>query len=102
MNILSQSSRSMKVLYAMLVLALILFSLNAFGISRESVFEEFFEGKAKIREGSIRPENVNASPLRPAFVAPPGPTGFTPQTRLGFNDVVQVVQNEWEPAIASD
>ena len=63
------SSRSTNVLYALLVAALILFSLNIFGLSGESAYEEFFEGKAKIREGAIKAENVNASPLQPASVA---------------------------------
>jgi len=97
MKALSLSSRSTNLLYALLIAALIPLSLSLFGLSGESAFEEFFEGKAKIREGAIKMENVNASPIQPAAVVPPGPTGFTPQTRLGFN-----VDNDWEPAIASD
>jgi len=97
MKAFSLSSRSKTVLYALLVAALILFSLNMFGLSGESAYEEFFEGKAKIREGAIQVENINASPIQSAAVAPPGPSGFTPQTRLGFT-----VDNDWEPAIAAD
>jgi BNR repeat protein len=61
--------------------------------------EEAFEGKARIREsGQVSPEVVNSSPFVTAklpALAPP--SGYTPQLRLGFP-----VDNEWEPAIASD
>lgn len=56
-----------------------------------------FEGHAKIRESGVKPANVRLSSNWPAMVMPAGPGGFTPQTRLGFP-----VDNEWEPAIASD
>ncbi len=82
---------------------IILFALLALGLAAlilpyMEVYREWrFEGKAKIREGRIRPENVNASPIQPASVPPAAATGFSPQTRLGFN-----LDNEWEPAIAAD
>ncbi len=94
MKVLIQSSRSMKIF----LIALLLLTLLAVVIPRTEMYREwFFEGKAKIREGGIQPANVNASPDQPASVAPIGPSGFTPQTRLGFN-----VDNEWEPSIAAD
>jgi len=99
MKTFSLSSRSMNILYALLVAALILFSLNMFGLSGESAYEEFFEGKAKIREGKIQAANINASPNQPATIPLAAPNGFTPQTRLGFQGEVD---NEWEPSIAAD
>lgn len=62
-----------------------------------SHFEELMEGKARIREGKIKAEVINSSPIQPARVPLAGPGGFTAQTRLGFK-----VENEWEPAIAAD
>lgn len=62
-----------------------------------SNFEALMEGKARIREGEIKAEVINSSPIQPASVPAAAPSGFTPQTRLGFN-----VENEWEPAIAAD
>jgi len=94
MKVLSKSSRPIQVfLFAVLALALALLVIPR----TEFYHEWFFEGKAKIREGKINPANVAASPIQPATVLPAGPSGFTPQTRLGFN-----VDNEWEPSIAAD
>ncbi len=94
MKVLSQSSRSMKVfLFALLALA-VLASLPAI---LAEMREAKFEGKAKNREGQVSQAAINLSPIRPVSVQPAGPTGFTPQTRMGFT-----VDNEWEPAIASD
>jgi len=94
MKILNQSSRLMKILlFALLALALVVYIIP----KTEPYREWFFEGKAKIREGKVDPANVSMSPIQPASVQPAGPSGFTPQTRLGFN-----VENEWEPAIAAD
>lgn len=84
-------------------LKVLLFALVAAGLAivivpRTEFYREWrFEGKAKIREGDLLAANINASPDQPAAVAPPGPSGFTPQTRLGFP-----VDNEWEPSIAAD
>jgi hypothetical protein len=93
----------MKVLSAnrsvsILLLVLLALGLVAVILPRTEFYREWrFEGKAKIREGKILPANINASPNQPASVAPAGPSGFSPQTRLGFN-----VDNEWEPSIAAD
>ncbi len=97
MNAFSQPSRSMKVLYAVLALALILLGLNAYGDYQQEQFEKMLKGKAPIRKGEVQEKAVNASPIRPVSVSAAPPGGFTPQTRLGF-----AVDNEWEPAIASD
>jgi hypothetical protein len=56
-----------------------------------------FEGKAKIREGGVRAEVINAVPFNQVILAPVAPNGFTPQLRLGFT-----VGDQWEPAIAAD
>jgi len=94
-------SRPMKVLLFVLlglVVALTAVSLaNAWGNRQQEDFEKMLKGKAPIRKGEVNPEVINSSPIQPASVVPPGPSGFTPQTRLGFN-----VDNEWEPAIAAD
>jgi len=55
------------------------------------------EGKAKVREGGVRAAVVSASPQRSVTVAAVGATGFTPQTRVGYD-----VGDQWEPAIAAD
>ncbi len=94
MKILIQPSRSMKIF----LIVLLLLPLLALVIPRTEMYREwFFEGKAKIREGAIQPASVNASPIQPVTIAAAAPGGFTPQTRLGFNQ-----QNEWEPSIAAD
>src|SRR5688572_7517304 len=49
------------------------------------------------RSRTVRNAVVAASPEQPASVAAAGPTGFAPQTRLGFH-----VGDQWEPAIAAD
>src|SRR6185436_11333350 len=94
----------MKVLSASRSVKVLLFVLLALGFAAVFVspYTEFYwewhmEGKAKIREGGVRESAIHSSPVQPASVllAPSG--GFTPQTRLGFH-----VNNEWEPAIASD
>jgi hypothetical protein len=55
-------------------------------------------GKAKVfRKGPVQEYVVNASPDRPAIAPAVPPSGFTPQTRLGFD-----AGDQWEPAIASD
>lgn len=93
----------MKVLSASRSLKVLLFVLLALGLAAlilpytEFYWEWRMEGKAKLREGGVRPEVVNLSPENKIVLAPPSPSGFTPQTRMGF-----FVNNEWEPAIASD
>jgi hypothetical protein len=94
-------SRPIKVLLFVLlglVVALTAVSLaNAWGNRQQEDFEKMLKGKAPIRKAEVNPEIINSSPIQPASVAPAGPSGFTAQTRLGFN-----VDNEWEPAIAAD
>lgn len=63
----------------------------------EFYMEWQFEGKAKQREGGVQSAVINASSYQPAKVPAAAGTGFTPQTRLGFN-----VGDQWEPAIAAD
>src|SRR5215813_9168664 len=97
MKVLSQSSRSMKVfLFAAVALALVLAALAI--PNSEFWWEWHMEGKAKIREeGGVNKSVINMSPIQPVSVKLAGPSGFTPQTRMGFH-----VNNEWEPAIAAD
>lgn len=94
MSMLRQRSRSMLVfLFVLLALALAIVIVPR----TEPYREWFFEGKAKIREGKINQTAIKMSAVQPAAVPLAGPSGFTPQTRLGFN-----VDNEWEPSIAAD
>ena len=87
-------SRTVQVLL-FVVLAL---GLAALIVPRTEFYREWkFEGKAKIREGGVRAEVVNASPGNLVLLAPPSSTGFSPQLRLGFT-----VGDQWEPAIAAD
>ncbi|HLO34296.1 MAG TPA: sialidase family protein [Anaerolineales bacterium] len=93
MKVLS-ASRSVRVL----LFVLFVVGLAALVMPYTEFYREWrFEGKAKIREGGVRMEVVNSSPENRITVAPAAPGGFTPQTRVGF-----FVDNEWEPAIASD
>jgi len=96
MKILIHPSRTMKVgLFVALALALVLTAL-ALPYS-EFYWEWHMEGKAKIRDAKVHPSAVNMSPIQPAIVPLAGPSGFTAQTRLGYP-----IDDEWEPAIASD
>jgi len=97
MNILSHPSRTMKVvLFATLALALVLATLAL--PYTEFYWEWHMEGKAKVREESgANAATINLSSIRPVTIQPAGPGGFTAQTRMGFS-----VDNEWEPAIATD
>jgi hypothetical protein len=94
MKAISLSSRSMKVfLFALLALALLVIV-----IPRTEPYREWrFEGKARLRESKVSPSAVSMSPIHPASVPLAPPSGFTPQTRLGYP-----IDDEWEPAIASD
>ena len=93
----------MKVLTMSRPVQVLLFVILALGLAavilpRTEFYREWrFEGKAKIREGGVKAEVINMSPENKIAVAPSAPSGFTPQTRVGF-----YVDNEWEPAIASD
>ncbi|MEW6403120.1 MAG: sialidase family protein [Chloroflexota bacterium] len=100
-------SRSRKVtLFVIVALAVILAVLPYTSFYHEwllsapfsEVYGEWiFEGKAKIRQGGVQLETINASPENRAVAAPPGSSGFTTQVRLGFTS-----GDQWEPAIASD
>jgi hypothetical protein len=81
-----------------LLFVILTFGLVALVLPRTEFYREWrFEGKAKIREGGVRAEVLNMSPENKIVLAPPAPSGFTPQTRMGFP-----VDNEWEPSIATD
>jgi len=81
-----------------LLFVILTFGLVALVLPRTEFYREWrFEGKAKIREGGVRAEVLNMSPENKIALAPPAPSGFTPQTRMGFP-----VDNEWEPSIATD
>ncbi len=93
MKVLSMSRPVQVLLFVILALGLV-----AVILPRTEFYREWrFEGKAKIREGGVKAEVIEMSPENKIAVAPPAPSGFTPQTRVGF-----YVDNEWEPAIASD
>ena len=94
MKVSIQPSRSIKII---LIVALLLTSLAIIFPRTEFYREWKFEGKAKIREGGVQADVINMSAENKIVLAPPSPSGFTPQTRVGF-----FVDNEWEPAIASD
>ena len=84
--------------WQVLLIVVLAFGLLALILPRTEFYHEWlFEGKAKIREGGVKADVVNMSPENKISLAPPAPNGFTPQTRMGFP-----VDNEWEPAIASD
>jgi BNR repeat protein len=85
----------------MYALAVVAIAAATWGASewRPEYVEQGFEGKAKIRgSGITSPQVIESSPDVPAVILARAPAaGFTPQTRLGFH-----VDNEWEPAIATD
>ena len=93
----------MKVLSMSRTVQVLLFIAMALGLAviivpRTEFYREWkFEGKAKIREGGVRAEVVNALPGNLVALAPPSPAGFSPQVRLGFT-----AGDQWEPAIAAD
>ena len=91
-------TRSMRVLLlVLLVLAITTSLVNAWGNYQQEEFEKMLKGKAPTRKGEVKVEVINASPNQPASVPVAPPSGFTPQTRLGFNE-----GDQWEPAIAAD
>ncbi len=93
MNVLYHPSRTVKAIVLLLALGL-LASLPAV---RAELQEARFEGKGKNHTGTGQAANLKAPAFQPAVVPAAAPTGFTPQTRLGF-----YVDDEWEPAIAAD
>lgn len=96
MNTLLHPTRSMKAfLYVMLAIVILIGILVV--PTTEPYREWMFEGKAKMREGGVQMGVVNASSARPVNIPAAASSGFTPQTRLGFD-----VGDQWEPAIAAD
>jgi BNR repeat-like domain len=93
MKVLSESLSVRVLLFVLLVLGVAVLVLP----NTEFYREWSFEGKAKIREGGVKADVVNASSENKVTVAPPSPNGFSPQVRLGFTS-----GDQWEPAIASD
>ncbi len=55
------------------------------------------KGKGRRRSGEVLAEVVRAPAGRPVKAPPQPPSGFAPQTRLGFTE-----GDQWEPAIAAD
>jgi BNR repeat-like domain len=94
MKAFTHPTRSLKVIL-LVVLAL---AVATIVLPRTEFYREWkFEGKSKSREGGVLAEVINSSPENRVSLAPPAPTGFTPQVQLGFLD-----GDEWEPAIAAD
>lgn len=97
MKALTHPTRPMKVmLFVLLALTLTVSAVHAWGNRQHDDFLKTLKGKAPNRKGEVKEEIINASPIRPVSIAA-AQVGFTPQTRMGF-----AVDNEWEPAIASD
>ena len=98
MKALTHPTRSVKViLFVLLALALTVSAVNAWGNRQHEEFLKTLKGKAPNRKGEVKMEIINSSPVRPVTIPAAALVGFTPQTRMGF-----AVDNEWEPAIASD
>lgn len=95
MRIRIHPSRSVKVLsFTLLAFAMI----ASIWLPRTEFYREWrFEGKAKIREGGVRAEVINSSTGNIVRLAPPLPSGFTAQVRMGYTS-----GDQWEPAIAAD
>ncbi len=87
----------MKALYVLLIAALIVFGIYAYGNYQQHQFEKMLKGKAPTRKGEVKAEVINASPRNAAVVLAAPQGGFTPQARLGFTS-----GDQWEPAIAAD
>jgi len=97
MNAFVQTRWVKVLLLVLLVLAVTASLVNAWGNYQQEEFEKMLKGKAPTRKGEVKAEVINASPNQPAAVPAAAPSGFTPQTRLGFT-----AGDQWEPAIASD
>ena len=98
MNTLLNPSRPTKIfLSVLLALALLISLMNAWGNHQQEEFLKTIKGKTPTRKGEVKLEVINASPARPVSIPAAPPSGFTPQTRLGFD-----VGDQWEPAIATD
>lgn len=91
-------SRPVKVvLFLVLALALAASLVTARGNRQQEEFEKMLKGKAPVRKGQVDSQVIKSPPFQPAYVPPVAPSGFTPQTRVGFT-----VGDQWEPAIAAD
>ena len=98
MKALVHPTRSVKVLlFVLLALVLTVSAVNAWGNYQQQEFLKTLKGKAPNRKGAVKMEIINSSPIRPVTIPAAAAGGFTPQTKMGF-----AVENEWEPAIASD
>jgi hypothetical protein len=93
MKVLKMVTPVQVLLYVALALALAVWIVP----KTEPYREWKFEGKARLREAGVQADVIKMSPENKIMVAAPASSGFTPQTRVGF-----FVNNEWEPAIASD
>ena len=103
MKVLTHPTRSVKViLFVLLALALTVSAVNAWGNYQQGEFLKTLKGKAPNRKGEVKMEIINSSPIRSVSVPLAGPGGFTPQTDVGFVMADPELDNEWEPAIASD
>lgn len=78
-----------------LVSALLLAALGAQLLLRDQGEDD--EGKGKGASGGVDAAVVNAPAYRGVTVAAAGPSGFAPQTRMGYTS-----GDQWEPAIAAD
>jgi hypothetical protein len=95
MRTVIQPSRAVKVVFFVLLAFAIVMSV---WLPRTEFYWEWkMEGKSKSRNAVVRAEVVNSSPENKVVLAPPSPSAFTPQVRLGFTS-----GDEWEPAIAAD
>lgn len=81
-------------LLALLAIAGLLVSMTNMQQDR---FLKSLKGKAPIRKGAVSEQVINSVQPNPPSIPGAGPSGFTPQTRLGF-----YAGDQWEPAIASD
>ncbi|MBM4421987.1 MAG: hypothetical protein FJ030_01180 [Chloroflexi bacterium] len=64
--------------------ALLIAALASLVIYSASTFDSPGKAKQLRRSGVIFNQVVAAAPLGPVTVPPPRPSGFAPQTRLGF------------------
>ncbi len=59
--------------------------------------EDGVRAKGLRRSGRVLASVVSATPFEPAAAPPPGGSGFSPQSRLGYTS-----GDQWEPSIAAD
>ena len=95
MNISARSSRLW--FQALILLLMLLLPLATMLFTREGSSEFGEEGKARLTRGQVLADVVNAPAQPPAKAPALPPSGFAPQTRLGYT-----AGDQWEPAIAAD